>query len=131
MLGSSYSNARELSRAGVQGLGVPQGKYVSVSSTLDSAVWPYRLKPFVPGPAGDTEEPGWAAARARAQRRPSQMGQQMGEEAEPPLICSLENSESCHTPRREGGRQKEGHRHRDVQYNRRDRDKKKAEHKRG
>lgn len=94
------------------------GNYVSVSSTLDSAVWPYWLKLFVPGPAGDSEKPGWAVARARAQRRPGQMGQQMGKEAEPPLICSTENPESGHTQKREedGGRQKEKYRHWDVQY---------------
>lgn len=34
------------------------------------------------------EKPGWAVARARAQRGPGQMGQQMDKEAEPPLICS-------------------------------------------
>lgn len=64
-------------------------------------MWPYWLKFFVPGPAGDSEKPGWAAARARAYRRQGQMGQQMGKEAEPPLICSTENPESGHTQKRE------------------------------
>lgn len=43
------------------------------------------------------------------------MGQQMGTEAEPPLICSMENPESGHTqrPDEEGGKEK--HRQWDVQ----------------
>lgn len=69
---------------------------VSVSSTLDSAVWPHQLNFFVLGPAGDTEEPVWTKARAWACRRMGQMGQQMDKEAELPLICS-ENPESGHT----------------------------------
>ncbi len=45
------------------------------------------------------------------------MGQQMGKEAEPSLICSKENPESGHTQKQEekGGRQKEKYRHWDVQ----------------
>ncbi|TNN87416.1 hypothetical protein EYF80_002617 [Liparis tanakae] len=55
-------------------------------------------------PAGDSEKHGWATARARAQRRSGQMGQQMGKEAKPRLICSIENPEA--TPR--DGRKREG-----------------------
>lgn len=39
------------------------------------------------------------------------MGQQMGKEAEPPLICSMENPESGHTQRPEGGRKRERDKH--------------------
>lgn len=67
-------------------------------------MWPNWLKLFVLKPAGDSERPDWAVARARTQRGPGQMGQQMGKEAEPPLICSEENPESGHTHEEEGGR---------------------------
>lgn len=67
-----------------------------------------------------------AAARVRAQRRSGQMGQQMGKEAKPRLICSIENPESGHTQRQEGGR------HWEVQYDTpRQRYKKKGNDRRG
>lgn len=46
---------------------------------------------------------------------PGQMGQQMGKEAEPPLICSTKNPESDHTQSwEEGGRQTQSKREADC-----------------
>lgn len=47
-----------------------------------------------------TQKPGWAQAWTWASRRPGQMGQQMGKEAEPPLICSTENTVWPHPGRK-------------------------------
>ena len=79
-----------------------------------------------PGQRGDSVKPGWAAARARAQTGPGQMGQQMGQEAEPPLICSTRNPESGHTQRHE----EEGGRHGGVQDDRQRRRYKEADNRR-
>lgn len=48
------------------------------------------------------------------------MGQQMGKEVEPPLICSTEIPETGHTQRRKekGGKRKVKHRCWDVKWNR-------------
>lgn len=54
------------SRAGVRSPALHLEMIISVSSTLDSAVWPYRVKLFVPGPTGDRERAAWAEARAWA-----------------------------------------------------------------
>lgn len=65
---------------------------------------PTDSKLFVLGPAGDSQRNlAGAGARYWACRRQGQMGQQMGKQAELPLICS---TESLATPKEEeGGRE--------------------------
>lgn len=93
------------------------GNYVSVSSTLDSAVWPGWLRLFVPGPAGNSGTADLGQDDRKRGARPD--GSADGQEgwAADLLYKEKEKQESGHTQRQEeeGGGQGERHKDQDVQ----------------